>query len=222
MPASSRSRSNTLPAGPTNGLPAMSSWSPGCSPTKTTRGVVGPFAEHGLGRIAPQRAAAAALGGLAQFGDRSRRQSSGIVLHRLRAPASAWPAPWRDAAPASSACCAIMSVAALSAPAIRPGMSDASGRFRQYFFGISACIAFTFSRAGLKMFCEIGAPQRFRAVVGRRVARDARRADRQRSRRPSRAERMRRQDRPAHAGEAAHEETALRSTMKCSGSNQAT
>ena len=24
----------------------------------------------------------------------------------------------------------------------------ASGRFRQYFFGISACIAFTFSRAG--------------------------------------------------------------------------
>jgi hypothetical protein len=30
-------------------------------------------------------------------------------------------------------------------------MSDASGRFRQYFFGISACIAFTFSRAGLKI-----------------------------------------------------------------------
>ena len=34
------------------------------------------------------------------------------------------------------------------------GMSEASGRFRQYFFGISACIAFTFSRAGLKMFLK--------------------------------------------------------------------
>ena len=30
-------------------------------------------------------------------------------------------------------------------------MIEASGRFLQYFFGISVCIAFTFSRAGLKM-----------------------------------------------------------------------
>ena len=30
-------------------------------------------------------------------------------------------------------------------------MSEASGRFRQYFFGISACMAFTLSLAGLKI-----------------------------------------------------------------------
>src|SRR6266540_3291725 len=33
MPAASSASSNTRPAGPTNGLPARSSWSPGCSPT---------------------------------------------------------------------------------------------------------------------------------------------------------------------------------------------
>ena len=33
MPASSRPCSRTRPAGPTNGRPALSSWSPGCSPT---------------------------------------------------------------------------------------------------------------------------------------------------------------------------------------------
>ncbi len=46
---------------------------------------------------------------------------------------------------------AIMPRARASAPAIRSGMSRASGRFRQYFFGISAVIAFTLRRAGLKM-----------------------------------------------------------------------
>jgi len=44
-----------------------------------------------------------------------------------------------------------MSPAARPAPAIRGLINEASGRFRQYFFGISACIAFTLSRAGLKM-----------------------------------------------------------------------
>ena len=34
---------------------------------------------------------------------------------------------------------------------IRGLINEASGRFRQYRFGISVCIAFTFSRAGLKM-----------------------------------------------------------------------
>ena len=40
-----------------------------------------------------------------------------------------------------------------AAPATAPGpaMSGASGRFFQYFLGISDCIARTFSRAGLKM-----------------------------------------------------------------------
>ncbi len=38
-----------------------------------------------------------------------------------------------------------------SLPEIRSAMSDASGRFFQYFLGISPCIARTLSRAGLKM-----------------------------------------------------------------------
>ena len=38
-----------------------------------------------------------------------------------------------------------------SAAAIKGLINEASGRFRQYFFGISACMAFTLSRAGLKM-----------------------------------------------------------------------
>src|SRR5688500_1152854 len=36
MPAASNARSSSLPAGPTNGRPARSSWSPGCSPTSIT------------------------------------------------------------------------------------------------------------------------------------------------------------------------------------------
>src|SRR5439155_21685 len=36
MPAAASASSSTRPAGPTKGLPAMSSLSPGCSPTKTT------------------------------------------------------------------------------------------------------------------------------------------------------------------------------------------
>src|SRR6058998_520510 len=42
MPASPSARSSSRPAGPTNGSPLRSSWSPGCSPTKTTRAVSGP------------------------------------------------------------------------------------------------------------------------------------------------------------------------------------
>jgi hypothetical protein len=34
---------------------------------------------------------------------------------------------------------------------MRSAVNGASGRFFQYFFGISDCIASTFSRAGLKM-----------------------------------------------------------------------
>ena len=51
----------------------------------------------------------------------------------------------------SVAALAIMSPVARPAPAIRGLINEASGRFRQYFFGISACMAFTLSRAGLKM-----------------------------------------------------------------------
>src|SRR3712207_5149531 len=42
MPASPSARSSSRPAGPTNGSPLRSSWSPGCSPTKTMRAVSGP------------------------------------------------------------------------------------------------------------------------------------------------------------------------------------
>src|SRR5258708_3355987 len=42
MPASSRARSSSCPAGPTKGRPRTSSLSPGCSPTNTTRPAWGP------------------------------------------------------------------------------------------------------------------------------------------------------------------------------------
>src|SRR4051794_17475802 len=42
MPASSSAASRIPPAGPTNGSPARSSRSPGCSPTSITRAEVGP------------------------------------------------------------------------------------------------------------------------------------------------------------------------------------
>src|SRR5437660_377218 len=37
MPACSRARSSSLPAGPTKGRPSLSSLSPGCSPMRTAR-----------------------------------------------------------------------------------------------------------------------------------------------------------------------------------------
>jgi hypothetical protein len=51
----------------------------------------------------------------------------------------------------SVAASAIIAPVTRSALSINGLMSEASGRFRQYFFGISVCIAFTLSRAGLKM-----------------------------------------------------------------------
>src|ERR1700722_12655693 len=42
MPASSGERSSICPTGPTNGLPARSSLSPGCSPTSITCACCGP------------------------------------------------------------------------------------------------------------------------------------------------------------------------------------
>ena len=42
-------------------------------------------------------------------------------------------------------------LAVRSALSINGLINEASGRFRQYFRGISFCIAFTFSRAGLKI-----------------------------------------------------------------------
>src|SRR5439155_5899518 len=45
MPAASSASSRSRPAGPTNGLPCRSSWSPGCSPTKSTAARAGPSPE---------------------------------------------------------------------------------------------------------------------------------------------------------------------------------
>src|SRR6187549_512058 len=42
MPAASKARSSKRPAGPTNGLPALSSASPGVSPTTSSRACLGP------------------------------------------------------------------------------------------------------------------------------------------------------------------------------------
>src|SRR6266536_5997079 len=42
MPAPSNARSSNFPDGPTNGLPARSSMSPGCSPTTITCAMLGP------------------------------------------------------------------------------------------------------------------------------------------------------------------------------------
>ena len=42
MPAPVSALSSSRPAGPTNGSPVRSSWSPGCSPTNTMRAVSGP------------------------------------------------------------------------------------------------------------------------------------------------------------------------------------
>ena len=90
-------------------------------------------------------------GRLAQFGDASWHRRSSAAAGRLRAgQCLACTLAWCGAGVVGIL--AIISFAASSAPAIICGMSEASGRFRQYFFGISACIAFTFSRAGLKMF----------------------------------------------------------------------
>jgi hypothetical protein len=41
-PAASSASLSTWPAGPTKGLPALSSWSPGCSPTNITVASFGP------------------------------------------------------------------------------------------------------------------------------------------------------------------------------------
>src|SRR3954452_14737398 len=42
MPAASTQLHRTRPAGPTNGRPCLSSWSPGCSPTNTIGAELGP------------------------------------------------------------------------------------------------------------------------------------------------------------------------------------
>ena len=101
------------------------------------------------------------------------------------------------------------------------GSASASGRLCQYFFGISARIASRFARAGLKVArsrCATSLPARRSSArllartppdVGQFLAVPMQRA-------------LRREDRPAHRGEAADEEVgASRRKMRCSGSNQA-
>jgi hypothetical protein len=51
----------------------------------------------------------------------------------------------------SVAALAIIALAVRPAPSIKGLINEASGRFLQYFFGISLRIAATFSRAGLKI-----------------------------------------------------------------------
>ena len=99
--------------------------------------------------------------------------------------------------------------AALSAPAISRGMSEASGRFRQYLFGISACIAFDLQARRIEDVFD----NRSATILRRRLPL-AHRACRHRGKRrafrriPMRAT-LGCQDRPAHAGEAADEEPCI-------------
>ena len=76
---------------------------------------------------------------------------------------------------------------------------------RQYFFGISFSIAPTFRRAGLKMLSIISAPGLLERVARRRLRARGAGAFSQRLAVPMNRQ-FRRQDRPAHVGEAIDEE----------------
>ena len=99
------------------------------------------LAEHRLRRVLPERAGAAAAASARSVAIRS----TVWVLRVIAASRRFW------ALCGSVAASAIMTSVALAAPAINGSISAPPGRLRQYFFGISFCIAFTFRRAGLKM-----------------------------------------------------------------------
>ena len=152
MPASSRIASKTLPAGPTNGLPAMILLIARLLADEHHLGVFRPFAEHGLRRVAPERAAAAVLGRFAQFVDRvgicavARLGRIGC-FGQCFACTFAWCGAGRDAI------LAIISPAASSAPSIIPGMSEASGRFRET---IESCLTPRAGRGGSRVRSRCG------------------------------------------------------------------
>lgn len=61
-------------------------------------------------------------------------------------------------------------------PAMSSWMSSASGKFFQYFIGISACMAFTLSPRRIEDAPVIGAPQPIQRIcTGRGNAGDSRR-----------------------------------------------
>jgi hypothetical protein len=101
------------------------------------------FAEHGLRCVLPQGTGAAVCGLRAQsrkpFGLDGRGTCHRWFLLRCR--------EGRGAGASRSIIVCVMRPAF----AINGSINEASGRFRQYFFGISVCMALIFSRAGLKM-----------------------------------------------------------------------
>ena len=129
------------PAGPTKGFPARSSTSPGCSPTSIISAWSGPT--PGTPCVASRH--------------RSHRRhafSALAIAGRLSSPAgevsvSTGAGARRRAGVVGAV--STMVVILRSASSIRLGMSAASGRLRQYCFGISEVMARTLSRAGLKM-----------------------------------------------------------------------
>ena len=113
MPTRSSASSSTRPAGPTNGSPSLSSWSPGCSPTSISRAGTGPLpntvwvarshrsqawhpadaSRSSAMPARPARAKSAAMGGSTP-GGASRRATRGMVHRgpsRPRAVAAAYP-----------------------------------------------------------------------------------------------------------------------------------
>ena len=93
--------------------------------------ILGSLAEHGLRGVAPQRAAAAGFGDLAQFGNRIGGARIFRPIVRLALAPVPGLDPRRDAAPAPSA--SWQSCPSRPSPLLRSdsGMSNASGRFRQ-------------------------------------------------------------------------------------------
>ena len=122
-----------MPAGPTKGRPARSSWSPGCSPTNTIAARLRPFAKDGLRRVLPQadsRGTAAPACAI----DASDSSCGDAGDRVLRCVAALLRGACRWHCRASQACAAL--AAAMSA-----GSAQLSGRLRQYFFGMCWRIA---------------------------------------------------------------------------------
>ena len=138
MPASASARSNTCPAGPTNGRPCRSSWSPGCSPTKAIAAPTGP--SPSTARVPPST-----IGGAAAI----MRLSSSSEAGACSAMAATAFSGLRCAGMLASF--EIIASTRDEAERTIAGIAAVSGRLRQYFFGISARVCTRFSRAGLKV-----------------------------------------------------------------------
>ena len=197
MPASSSARSSICPAGPTNGLPARSSLSPGCSPTSMIRACCGP---------SPNTVCVASFqsGQARQAAASSRRVSRsaggcGVVCGVIGG---------------SRRFCALCgSVAALAIMALGGASGACDQRFNQrglrqvppVFLRHFVLHRLHLQPGRIEDAGVIAPPGFLQPVFGRRLGLADARRERDRVAVPMRAE-IRRQDRPGHVGEAAGEE----------------